>query len=218
MHFNLKRFITENRGMILFVVLMIGFRSAIADWNTVPTGSMNPTIVEGDRILVDKLAYDLKFPLTHRSLHQFSDPKRGDIVVFDSAAADKRLVKRVIGLPGDRIELHNNRLIINDRPVRYSRARQEREYLVITEYLGETQHQIQLDVLNPAPRNNVKPISVPEDYYFVMGDNRDHSADSRYYGLIPRNEIVGKANKVIVSLDYDHYYFPRHDRLMLDLL
>jgi len=218
MHFNLKRFITENRGMILFVVLMIGFRSAIADWNTVPTGSMNPTIVEGDRILVDKLAYDLKFPLTHRSLHQFSDPKRGDIVVFDSAAADKRLVKRVIGLPGDRIELHNNRLIINDRPVPYSRARQEREYLVITEYLGETQHQIQLDVLNPAPRNNVEPISVPEDYYFVMGDNRDHSADSRYYGLIPREEIVGKANKVILSLDYDNYYIPRNDRLLHDLL
>jgi signal peptidase I len=214
----IRRFLKDNRGMILFVVLMIGFRSAIADWNTVPTGSMNPTIVEGDRILVDKLAYDLKFPLTHQSLHQFSDPKRGDIVVFDSAAADKRLVKRVIGLPGERIELRNNRLIINDKPAHYSGTRQHKEYLLVTESLDGIVHQIQLDVLNPGPLSNLEPIVVPEGFYFVLGDNRDHSADSRYYGLIPREEIVGKANKVILSLNYDNYYIPRKDRLLHDLL
>src|SRR6478735_9147129 len=91
----------EYRGFAVFVVLMVIFRSALADWNVVPTGSMKPTIIEGDRILVNKLAYDFKIPLTHISLHKFADPGRGDIVVFDSRAAATRLVKRVIGLPGD---------------------------------------------------------------------------------------------------------------------
>src|SRR5450759_5965790 len=99
----------ENRGLMLFVVLMIFFRSALADWNTVPSGSMKPTILEGDRILVNKLAYDLRIPLTHISIYKFADPKRGDIVVFDSKAADARLVKRVIGVPGDLVEMRDNR-------------------------------------------------------------------------------------------------------------
>ncbi len=88
----------EYRSLALFVILMIIFRSALADWNTVPTGSMKPTIVEGDRILVNKLAYDLRIPLTHISIYRFDNPKRGEIIVFDSEAADTRLVKRVIGL------------------------------------------------------------------------------------------------------------------------
>lgn len=218
MHIDIRRLLKEHRGFFLFILLMIGFRSAIADWNTVPTGSMNPTIVEGDRILVNKLAYDVNIPLTQRSLHRLSDPARGDIVIFDSAAADKRLVKRVIGLPGDRVELRNNQLIINNKRATYSRARTVHDALQVTESLGETRHRIQIDVFSPSPMSSFGPVSIPEGFYFVMGDNRDHSADSRFYGLIPRNEIVGKANKVIVSLDYDHYYLPRHDRLLLDLL
>src|SRR5258708_31927955 len=91
----------EYRGFALFIILMIIFRSALADWNVVPTGSMKPTILEGDRILVNKLAYDFRVPLTHIALYRFADPSRGDIVVFDSRAADTRLVKRVIGLPCD---------------------------------------------------------------------------------------------------------------------
>lgn len=218
----MKTFITrhlkENRGLILLVILMVAFRSAIADWNTVPTGSMKPTIVEGDRIFVNKLAYDLNLPLTHVSLHHISDPHRGDIVVFDSAAADKRLVKRVIGLPGDTLELRNNKLIINGKAARYSRTRQVREYLMTTEFLGGVKHQIKLDPLNQTPYSNFGPVTVPEGFYFMLGDNRDHSADSRYYGLIPRNEIVGKADKVILSLDYDNYYIPRDDRFLHDLM
>src|SRR5687768_2214405 len=94
-------FLKENRGFILFIFLMLVFRSSFADWNTVPTGSMKPTIVEGDRIWVNKLAYDVRIPFTSISVHQIADPQRGDIVVFDSKAAGNRLVKRVIGLPGD---------------------------------------------------------------------------------------------------------------------
>src|SRR5471032_1761970 len=101
------------RGFIIFLVIMFSFRSAIADWNDVPSGSMLPTILIGDRILVDKLAYDLKFPFTTVHLSTWGAPKRGDIVVFYSPADGVRLVKRVIGLPGDQISMQDNQLTIN---------------------------------------------------------------------------------------------------------
>lgn len=84
------KLLRENRSLLLFILLMSVFRSAVADWNTVPTGSMKPTIVEGDRILVDKAAYDIRLPFTHISLVKLADPQRGDIIVFDSAAAGKK--------------------------------------------------------------------------------------------------------------------------------
>ena len=115
----------EYRAFVLFIVLMVIFRSALADWNVVPTGSMKPTIIEGDRILVNKLAYDFRVPLTHIALYRFADPGRGDIVVFDSKAADTRLVKRVIGLPGDTVEMRDNRLTINGIEARYTRVEHE---------------------------------------------------------------------------------------------
>src|SRR5213078_4867672 len=115
----------EYRGFAVFIVLMIIFRSALADWNVVPTGSMKPTILEGDRILVNKLAYDFKIPLTQISIYKFADPKRGDIVIFDSKVADTRLVKRVIGLPGDTVEMRDNRLTINGIEARYTRFEHE---------------------------------------------------------------------------------------------
>src|SRR6266571_4011946 len=91
----------EYRGFAVFIVLMVIFRSALADWNVVPTGSMKPTILEGDRVLVNKLAYDLKVPFTTWHIAQWDNPRRGDIVVFYSLKDGTRLVKRVIGLPGD---------------------------------------------------------------------------------------------------------------------
>src|SRR5438094_9373165 len=100
----------EYRSLVLFVVLMIIFRSAVADWNDVPTGSMKPTILEGDRIFVNKLCYDLKIPFTRIHLSTWGNPRRGDVVVFFSPADEIRLVKRVVGLPGDQIELRENQL------------------------------------------------------------------------------------------------------------
>src|SRR5262250_2716029 len=120
MRHKLKKAWQEYRGFALFVVLMIIFRSALADGIVVPAGSMKPTILEGDRILVNKLAYDLRIPLTHLPVPKSAAPKRGDIVVFDSKAADTRLVKRVIGLPGDTVSMRDNRLIINGIEARYS--------------------------------------------------------------------------------------------------
>ena len=109
----LLKLLKDNKAYILFVVLMMVFRSAVADWNDVPTGSMKPTIIEGDRIFVNKMAYDVRLPFTTVSLAKLADPVRGDIVIFDSQASGKRLVKRVVGVPGDVVALQDNVLSVN---------------------------------------------------------------------------------------------------------
>jgi signal peptidase I len=200
----------EYRGFALFIVLMIIFRSALADWNVVPTGSMKPTILEGDRILVNKLAYDFKVPLTHISVYKFADPKRGDIVVFDSKLADTRLVQRVIGLPGDTVEMSDNRLIINGIEARYSNIEYAADALFEIESYDGMSHRIELG--GRSRLSTFGPVKVPNDRYLVLGDNRDNSADSRVYGFIPRDEIIGNARTIVLSLNYDHYYIPRADR------
>ena len=114
-------------GYSIFVAVVIAssFKSAIADWNVVPTGSMKPTIVEGDRIFINKLAYDLKIPYTTRHIAEWGAPQRGDIVVFYSPADGRRLVKRVVGIPGDVIEMHNDHLTINGRHITYDACESE---------------------------------------------------------------------------------------------
>ena len=202
----------EYRGFALFIFLMIVFRSALADWNVVPTGSMKPTILEGDRILVNKLAYDFKIPLTHISIYKFADPKRGDIVIFDSKLADTRLVKRVIGLPGDAVEMRDNRLTINGIEVQYSNVEYAADAIFAIESDVSMSHRIELARTGGSRLSTFGPVKVPKDRYLVLGDNRDNSADSRVYGFIPREEIVGNARTIVFSLDYDHYYIPRVDR------
>jgi signal peptidase I len=203
----------EYQAFAVFVILMVIFRSALADWNTVPTGSMKPTIIEGDRILVNKLAYDLMIPLTHTSVYRFGDPVRGDIIVFDSKAADTRLVKRVIGVPGDIVEMRANRLTINGIEARYSDVEYKADAIFATESYGGMTHRIELDPAATAGRySSFGPVEVPQGSYLVLGDNRDNSADSRVRGFIPRQEIIGDAKVVVMSLDYDGYYLPRTDR------
>src|SRR5437773_7994026 len=103
----------EIRPLLILTLVLCSIRSSLADWNDVPTGSMKPTIVEGDRVYVNKLAYDLKIPFTTVHLAKWSNPERGDIVVFFSPHDGQRLVKRVIGLPGDTLELRHNILALN---------------------------------------------------------------------------------------------------------
>jgi len=206
----------ESRGFFLFVVLMVLFRSAVADWNEVPTGSMKPTIVEGDRILVNKLAYDWRVPLTHLSVLHTGTPHRGDIVVFDSVASGKRLVKRVIGLPGETVEMRHNRLWINGSSAGYGAAQYRDGALFVEESYGDMRHRIRLLPVS-GPLASFPPVTVPADHFLVLGDNRDESADSRVIGFVPRAEIVGRSRRVVLSLDYDHYYLPRGDRFLEEL-
>jgi signal peptidase I len=178
----------------------------------VPTGSMKPTILEGDRILVNKLAYDFKVPLTHISLYKFADPRRGDIVIFDSKAADTRLVKRVIGLPGDTVEMKDNRLTINGIDAQYSNVEYVADATFAIESCLNMSHRIELARIGGSRLSTFGPVKVPKDRYLVLGDNRDNSADSRVYGFIPRDEIIGNAKTIVLSLNYDDYYIPRVDR------
>src|SRR5260370_708988 len=108
-----KKVFAELRGFLVLLLVVCSLRSALADWNDVPTGSMKPTIQEGDRVVVNKLAYDLKLPFTTFEILKWGDPKRGDIVVLFSPADGVRLVKRVVAGPGDRVELRDNRLFVN---------------------------------------------------------------------------------------------------------
>ena len=213
------KFLARNRGFIAFMLCMIVFRSAVADWNVVSTGSMQPTIRIGDRILVDKLAYDVRLPPTHMSLLHLADPQRGDIVVLDSHAAHERLVKRVIGLPGDQVAMRGNVLFINGRAARYvggnytgihDDLRDPAHYDI--ERYAAMSHAIRLSDYRPSPASNFGPVRVLPGQYLLLGDDRDNSMDSRYFGFFPRNEIVGRARHVIASLDPQHPYLPRADR------
>ena len=211
--------ISRNKGFLTFMLCMVMFRSAIADWNVVPTGSMQPTIQIGDRIMVDKAAYDLRVPLTHISLLHRADPQRGDIVVLDSATAGERLVKRVIGVPGDDVALLQNRLYINGTPASYQPIavrgiRDDREdparYAV--ESVGAIHHAVRWSIAAQGHTNDFGPVKVPVGQYLLLGDNRDNSADSRYFGFFPRGEITGRATRVAVSLDPGNHYLPRSGR------
>lgn len=201
----------ENKSFILFIVLMFVFRSAVADWNTVPTGSMKPTILEGDRILVNKMAYDLRVPFTHISLRKISDPERGDIIVFDSKVSDKRLVKRVVGVPGDKVEMRDNTLYINGEALSYMDVSSDGSIVDKREDLLGVEHMMR--VRKPGSYfSTFAPVVVPADGYLALGDNRDNSADSRVIGFVPRDEIVGRTKSVVMSFNYDNYYIPRSDR------
>jgi signal peptidase I len=210
----LKRLIKENWAFLVFFLVLFASRSSFADWYLVPTGSMQPTIVEGDRILVDKMAYRLEVPFTNIEIMQTGQPKRGDIVVFNSENAGNRLVKRLIGEPGDRVAMLDNKLIINGVKVLYEVSENE---LHKTEYLGDVAHFGQLIPVAEA-RDNFATVIVPEGHYLVLGDSRNNSADSRYYGFVPAIEIQGKANKVLVSLDPENYYLPRKERFNQPLI
>ena len=203
----------DNKSLFLFIALMLVFRSAVADWNEVPTGSMKPTIVEGDRILVNKLAYDIRIPFTHVSLFELDNPKRGDIVIFDSKVSKKRLVKRVIGLPDDRIAMRENQLVINGKAINYQSAGQTESAIEYREQFFNNEHIVQVSPSSTS-HSSFAEVTVPDGHYLVLGDNRDNSADSRFIGFVPRNEIVGRTERVVISFDYDNYYLPRKERFL----
>ena len=147
-----------------------------------------------------------------------SDPARGDIVIIDSSRAGKRLVKRIVGVPGDRLEIQNNALIIDGEPVDYEVVSRNGGAMIIEEALPGRIHQVRLTrYLMNASNRSYGPVEVPEGRYFVLGDNRNSSADSRVYSFIPRGEIIGRSRSVVFSLDSGNYFLPRGSRFMAGL-
>jgi len=214
---NAKKALHEIKVFLVMILVISSLRSALADWNDVPTGSMKPTIQEGDRVVVNKLAYDLKVPFTMIELAKWSDPKRGDIVVLFSPRDGVRLVKRVVAVPGDKIAMRDEQLFVNGQaarwtPVGTAQDPEQGRVAIVEESLAGKSHQVMLTPQMQSEKSTFEPQVVPPGYYFVMGDNRDNSADSRYIGLIERRRIVGKALAVAFSLDRSHYFAPRLDR------
>lgn len=209
------------KPILIIVVVLSTLRSAIADWNDVPTGSMRPTILEGDRIFVNKLAYDLKIPFTTHRVMEWSSPQRGDIVVLFSPEGGTRLVKRVIGIPGDRIEIRDKVLLINGERATYGPP--DAEVLAQIEPAEQAGHMFKTEIIDGRAHplmwsyvadghRDIEPITLGEDDYFVMGDNRDNSRDSRFFGVVDRSRIVGRTSAVAFSVDKKNYYLPRWDR------
>lgn len=209
------------RDIVVVLAIMIPIRSSIADWNHVPTGSMKPSIIEGDRIFVNKLAYDLKVPLTKLRLASWRNPERGDVVTFFSPKDGTRLVKRVVGLPGDTVEMRNNRLIINGTLARYSSLADHAttdpafsnawKNNVVMETIGEETHPVRFSTQS-SPLRTFGPVDVPEGQYLMLGDNRDNSADSRVFGFVKRELIMGKSSVLVISLNPEKFYLPRIGR------
>jgi signal peptidase I len=223
-----KRFLHQHVKPFVFVVLILcTFRSSIADWNDVPTGSMNPSILEGDRIFVNKLAYDLKFPFTTWHLAEWGQPNRGDVVVFYSPVDGTRMVKRVVGLPGDTIELRDNQLYVNGQAAQYNVADPRFAQAMLghpggnggvfsSETFGGRTHPV-MQLPQLLGRRDYGPSVVPDGNFFMMGDNRDNSNDSRYWGFVERGRIVGRASAVAISLDPERSYLPRWGRFFTSL-
>ena len=213
----MSNWLHQNRGFLVFMLLLGLFRTAVADWNPVPSGSMHPNILEGDVVLVNRLAYDLKLPLTDRVLLPLAEPQRGDIVTFTSPRDGVRLIKRIAAVPGDRIAMRDKQIILNGQAAGYASLAlpAERDALDapwqaqawLEQVAGET-HAIQWLPGLPA-RDNFDERTIPAGQYLVLGDNRDNSADSRYIGLVPRRLLIGRAVRVLLSVDILGAWRPR---------
>lgn len=215
------------RPFFVLLLILLTVRSVVVDWNHVPTGSMKPSILEGDRILVNKLAYDLRVPFTLRRISAWSAPARGDVVVFLSPQDGKRLVKRVVAVAGDRVEMRLNRLWINGNPAQYRRidpgtvaslsTGEQTAYHVIGESIEGGDHHSIMTRRWLGGRSSFAPRTIADGEVFVMGDNRDDSSDSRVFGPVPMQRIVGRATAIVASVNPDERYLPRWERFFLSL-
>jgi signal peptidase I len=221
----MKNWARANKGFLMFLMLFGIFRTAVADWNPIPSASMHPNLLEGDVVFVNRLAYNVKLPLTDIVLGQTGEPRRGDIVTFSSPLNGTRLIKRVIALPGDRVEMRNEQLIINGQQAGYATIDHGIETIKgvgdiaavrVGESLGDRTHAVQF-LPQIKARRDFDPVTVPAGQYMMLGDNRDNSEDSRYIGLVPRALLIGRAERVLASADITGNWAPRTERFGMSL-
>ncbi len=218
-----ERFIEFFGGMfwVLFIVWFL--RSFVCEPFQIPSSSMEPTLQEGDFILTSKFAYGVRLPVIHTKILPFGEVNRGDVVVFRYPENPKiDYIKRIVGLPGDKLVFQDGQVSINGKPIPLNATNKTRfgykdgqRYDVYRETMSDKEHTIQFNH-NPLMRSNSARFSrsaqrfkfndgdvvvIPEGYYFAMGDNRDASADSRFWGFVPDENLVGRAFFVWMNSD-----------------
>ncbi|MEH6420448.1 signal peptidase I [Pseudomonas sp. CGJS7] len=194
---------------VLLVVLIL--RSFIAEPFRIPSNSMMPTLLTGDFILVNKFTYGLRLPITNQKILAMGEPERGDVVVFRPPHhPEQDWIKRIIGLPGDKVSYRDGRLTVNGEPIIYApigtyQGRGNGTEMTgaqeLREQIGKHVHRILLRAESPLLDQGEGDWVVPEGEYFVMGDNRDNSEDSRYWGYLPEQNLRGRAFLIWMNFD-----------------
>jgi signal peptidase I len=171
---------------LLLVCLVLVARSTLADHYHVPSGSMEHALMPGDHVVVNKAAYGLRVPFTKNVIGLQNDPQRGEVVIFDSPLEDVRLIKRVVAIGGDRVEVRRGRVFINGQPVFLKGD-------PLVEQYGSRQVQLNMD-RGGGP--DMASMTVPPEHVLVLGDHRGNSRDGRYFGTVPMSELYGRASGV----------------------
>ncbi len=195
---------------ILLIVLIL--RSFLAEPFRIPSGSMHPTLWEGDFILVNKFDYGIRLPVIGTKIFSIGEPKRGDVIVFkqDDDLDSKDVIKRVIGLPGDHINYKDNIIYVNGTPLKQEFLEETNDFTLekaswpvrkLSEKIDDKIHDIYIHVKDPLRIYQYNDTTVPKGSYFVMGDNRDNSKDSRYWGFVKDEDILGRAFAIWMSWD-----------------
>lgn len=210
---NFKKIKSEVLSLAILVLVIGAFKSTFVMNYTVPTGSMKPTIEPGDKLIVNKMAYDFRVPFTKIRLFEYASPQRGDVIVFECPYDPSiTFVKRLIGLPGDQLEVEDGFIKINGEALKISVQDHEELFKILykggvyTETLGDKTYTVRrVPVMGFAP---VK-VRVPEGNFFAMGDNRDESDDSRRWGFVPKENIWGKAKFIYFSFEWPKFRWER---------
>ena len=199
------------------LLLVLVFRGFIFEPFRVPSNSMMPTLLTGDFILVNKFDYGFRLPISNSKLVEFSKPNRGDVIVFRYPNYEKNpgysgvdFIKRIVAGPGDVISYKNDQLTINDNSmdikiigpyIGVDSGKPMNNYKLVQEFIDSMPHEI---LLNPKWHSKELPeITIPEGHYFVMGDNRAHSSDSRFWGFVPEDYIIGRAIGIWMHWDWN---------------
>lgn len=217
----------KNKFFLLFLFVFVSIRWSFADHYRVPTGSMLPTIHVGDHVFVNKAAYDLRLPFTNYVMKKVGQPERGDIIVFDFPKGPSiKYVKRLVGLPGDVIEIKQGVVKVNGKPTIALNERWLLEALKTRslpfehyEFLGGRKYKIVRHPSHTLSPNSSLRLVVPAQNYFFLGDNRDNSYDSRFWGFVPRKNLRGEVTGTSISVTFENlipkFHFDRFAKVLI---